>query len=72
MFPIVFVLAVLMPLTEGLPGGPPLGACQSMTPQHGAAQPQTSAAPYTITMNSTSYDPGSVIQGKLNEKYESN
>lgn len=46
------------------PNGAPTGSCGSMIPGHNAAV-QTGASPYRVTMNTTSYDAGDVIEGTL-------
>uniref|UniRef100_A0A8C4WN38 Reelin domain-containing protein n=1 Tax=Gopherus evgoodei TaxID=1825980 RepID=A0A8C4WN38_9SAUR len=40
-------------------------ACDSMLPSHGNFVSQTTAAPYRISISSSSFDPGNKITGKL-------
>ena len=64
---VMLATAMLLTLSQGYPSGFPTQVCNSMFPHHGAT-PQTSAPPYTITVDATTYTPGSgqsPITGKL-------
>jgi hypothetical protein len=45
------------------PDGAPVSACETMVPNHGVSA-QTSNSPYMVTMNTSSYTAGDVIQSK--------
>ncbi|XP_056004470.1 putative defense protein 2 isoform X2 [Ostrea edulis] len=62
--PMLSLLVSLSLLSVGVycyPNGAPTGSCGSMIPGHNAAV-QTGASPYRVTMNTTSYDAGDVIE----------
>jgi len=53
----------LLSSINAYPNGAPAQVCQSMLPNHGAA-PQTSARPYTISVEPMSYSSGTTVTGK--------
>ena len=61
----MLVAAMLVTSSRSYPYGFPIRVCKSMFPHHGAT-PQTSTPPYSITVNATTYTPGSgqAIAGK--------
>ncbi|MGH0153007.1 UNVERIFIED_CONTAM: hypothetical protein FKN15_047323 [Acipenser sinensis] len=46
---------------SGYPNGLVTDSCSSMTPQHGGANAQTSAAPFSVTASKATYSPGDQI-----------
>ena len=48
------VAAILSP-SAAYPAGAPSSVCDSMTPPHGGAAPQSSAAPYNLVFNIPCY-----------------
>ncbi|KAK7100444.1 putative defense protein 3 [Littorina saxatilis] len=56
-FPLLLT-SLLVTSSRGYPTGAPTEVCSSMFPHHGA-EPQTSAVPYSITVESSIYTPGS-------------
>ncbi|XP_052802462.1 putative defense protein 3 [Mya arenaria] len=58
---VLCVIILAMPdIVTGYPSGAPSGACESMTPNHGAPA-SVPPVPYTLTVSSTTYNCGDVI-----------
>ncbi|KAK1164038.1 putative ferric-chelate reductase 1 [Acipenser oxyrinchus oxyrinchus] len=53
---------------SGYPNGLVTDSCSSMTPQHGGANAQTSAAPFSVTASKATYSPGDQITVTLQAK----
>lgn len=60
-----FIMLQVVCLASGYPSGAPTGACEDMMPRHTGVTPQTSKAPYTLLINSRTYQPGETITGKM-------
>ena len=61
------MVLLLVAVANGYPTGAPKKACKSMEPEHGyGISPQHNYAPYSISVNSTTYTPnGKPIKGKI-------
>ena len=70
-FPLDYVLIALFAIVctigvmEAYPTGAPLSTCDTMVPQHSGHSPQSSAAPFTIALNATSFSPNDVIESMM-------
>lgn len=62
---VVAVLNALQLLVEAYPSGPPLSACISMVPTAHGASTLTGTTPFSITTNTTFYNAGENIEGKI-------
>ncbi|XP_073499167.1 putative ferric-chelate reductase 1 [Phyllobates terribilis] len=56
----------------GYPNGQISASCDSMLPTHGSNGPQSSVAPYTITVSKTTFVPGDVINVTIQSKSAAN
>ncbi|XP_048753939.2 putative defense protein [Ostrea edulis] len=63
---LTYVVLVFLPGVISYAYGPPLGSCASMFPTGHKASAQTTAPPYTISVNATSYSPNDVIEITVN------
>lgn len=61
---VLLAALVFIPGVAPYPYGPPEGSCMSMFPKGHGVDAQTSASPFDILVNSTSYKQGDVIQSK--------
>ncbi|XP_061171754.1 putative defense protein [Saccostrea echinata] len=57
---VILCLSFFVVVVYGYPNGARVGACETMTPGHGAAV-QTGPSPYRVTMNAQSYTAGNRI-----------
>ncbi|KAF3851143.1 hypothetical protein F7725_012915 [Dissostichus mawsoni] len=55
------VMLQMLCLATGYPNGAPTGACEDMTPRHTGVLPQPSPAPYTLLVNTGTFQPGKAI-----------
>ncbi|CAL1526992.1 unnamed protein product [Lymnaea stagnalis] len=63
---IVIASIVLMAtLTNAWPSGAPAGACSSLDPDTHGPSTATGTAPYALTFSSSTYQPGQVVQVRL-------
>ena len=60
---VAVLVVMLAAAVSAFPSGPAEGSCYNMYPIHGA-EAQTSAAPYTITVNKATYSPGEQLEGE--------
>lgn len=60
---IALVLQCCVVSVSGYPGGAPPNSCAGMVPGHSGATVQAGASPYTVTMNTSTYTAGDVIEG---------
>lgn len=60
---IALVLQCCVVAVSGYPGGAPPTSCAGMVPGHSGAAVQAGASPYTVTMNTSTYTAGDVIEG---------
>lgn len=60
---VVQICLCLQHVTYGNRNGAPSSACDNMTPSHGP-NPQQTSNPYTVTLNTTSYTYGTIVNGK--------
>lgn len=59
---IALVLQCCVVSVSGYPGGAPPNSCAGMVPGHSGAAVQAGASPYTVTMNTSTYTAGDVIE----------
>lgn len=59
---IALVLQCCVVSVSGYPGGAPPNSCAGMVPGHSGATVQAGASPYTVTMNTSTYTAGDVIE----------
>lgn len=57
---VILCLSCFATVVYGYPNGARVGACETMTPGHGAAV-QTGPSPYQVTLNNERYSPGNRI-----------
>ncbi|KAL9950259.1 hypothetical protein ACROYT_G042734 [Oculina patagonica] len=57
-FQVTLFLLVKFSILWAYPSGPPLSTCEFMTPHHPENKPQTTVAPYNITVSKSSYTAG--------------
>ena len=50
--------------SHGFPSGGPYKSCANLYPKHSGTNAQATAAPYSVTVNSTQYAEGEIIEGK--------
>ncbi|KAK5871118.1 hypothetical protein PBY51_004016 [Eleginops maclovinus] len=55
------VMLQMLCLATGYPTGAPTGACEDMMPRHTGVLPQPSPAPYTLLVNTGTFQPGKAI-----------
>ncbi|XP_010780361.1 putative defense protein 3 [Notothenia coriiceps] len=55
------VMLQMLCLATGYPNGAPTGACEDMTPRHTGVLPQPSPAPYTLLVNTGTFQQGKAI-----------
>ena len=60
---VLVAVVVLASPTAGRPNGAPTGACVHMTPGHGSTM-SMDTLPYTIEVNTTTYQPNGALKGK--------
>ncbi|CAH2311772.1 Hypothetical predicted protein [Pelobates cultripes] len=61
---VVILAAIFIPCTAAYPNGLVTDSCNTMEPNHGTTA-QTSAAPYTLQLSTTTYGPESIVQVTL-------
>merc|ERR1719500_1242981 len=57
----VILIWVTVTSISATPKGAPQEACDSMTPKHGDAKPQTGEPPYNVKVSATSVKPGDTV-----------
>ncbi|XP_071983073.1 putative ferric-chelate reductase 1 isoform X2 [Engystomops pustulosus] len=68
---ILICVAGCLSVVVGWPNGKISASCDNMLPIHGGSVPQSSPAPYIITVSNTTFNPGDIITVSLQSKSSS-